>query len=299
VIRVDIDVVDSVGLVGTYGAGALIRLERSATQVGGYAEIATVPLEAGTDDYTVWDSSGEVTHWYRWRISDEDNLTQSTYSTPALGSDPESTDTERYAPLSALTGRYSQDVPADMLTRLDGALRDATQQITDLVGFDFFAHEMDDFELDDVTHRTMRGLCVHDGIVSLTALETRGSVFDSWVAADVGDYVLERPLKPGHPSFHVRTTGAGVTLFGWPTPRGTGGVRFTGVRGWPAIPRSVAAATVDRARQMVAWDAVRPGGPTGPEDLGVGVGPNRIPDTMFRLRYDYSATELGLTGCDL
>ena len=291
-IRVNVDVGDAADLIGTFGAGALVRVERSALEAGPFAEIGTLALDGDVDDYAFWDPAGVAGSWYRWRASDAANTAQSAYSAAAHGEDPEDTTSVRYAPLSAALGRYNQDVPDALRTRLDNALRDATQQITELLGFDFFQHQVTDWAPDDVVVRRGR-LCVHEGLVSVEAVETRGTAYATWEDLPAAHRVLEAPQKPGHPSFHLRLTGLGIAR--WPRE-----VRIAaGVRGWPAIPASVAAANVDRARQLVGWDATRPGGASGPEELGAAVGPNRMPDTMYRLRHDYSSWELGLAQCDV
>jgi hypothetical protein len=67
VIRIDVWLPDPAGALatGAFGAGALIRIERSATVGGVYAEVATLPLVATTLAYTYWDPTGDDTTWYR------------------------------------------------------------------------------------------------------------------------------------------------------------------------------------------------------------------------------------------
>lgn len=62
------------------GAGALIRVERSATGGGsGYSEISTTALVSGTRTYTVYDLAGAVSSWYRIRYSKSDGSSPSSY----------------------------------------------------------------------------------------------------------------------------------------------------------------------------------------------------------------------------
>lgn len=56
-------------LLTTWGAGALARLESSATETGSYTEVGTAALVAGLYDYYVVDAAGTSAMWYRWRPS--------------------------------------------------------------------------------------------------------------------------------------------------------------------------------------------------------------------------------------
>lgn len=63
-----------------YGAGALIRVERSATGGTGYAELGTLTILAAITSYTYSDASGFDGSWYRTRYSNAGNTIQSSYS---------------------------------------------------------------------------------------------------------------------------------------------------------------------------------------------------------------------------
>lgn len=283
-----------------FGAGALVRVERAPTEDGVYAEIATAPIVATQEEYAFWDAAGTEESWYRWRVSDAGNTVQSAYSDPLQGDDlVDPSISARYATREDLLGAYSQAITDDRkLARIDKALGSATQEIIDLLGFDFFRHPQSGTETRVLESRAGDALCVHDGVIpdSVTLVELRGSVHSDYTALVATDWDLVTPEKPGFPSFHLGLTGLGT----WGRyPRGRYLVRVTAAFGWPAIPASVREATVHRARQLIAWDPTRPGGPLGPEELGVAIGPNRMPDTMYRLRYDYSPWELGLAGCSL
>jgi hypothetical protein len=300
-IRVDVAIDSPATLLDTdaFGAAAVVRLERAATETGVYAEIDTAVLVATTYLYTFWDAAGVETSWYRWRVSNAANDEQSGYSDPFQGDDVgDDALPDAYVSLSEVIGSYNQALDSKRKAQLRDAIGDATSEIDDLVGFDFFRHPQTGTETFTVEANGHGRLCVHDGIVpgSVTKIEVRGTVFDTWTELELVDWVLEDPEKPGHPSFHLRLSGLGS----WARfPCGVALVRITGARGWPAVPRSVRRAARDKARQLMAWDATRPGGASGPEELGASVGPNRMPDSMFRLRYDYSAMELGLAQCEL
>jgi hypothetical protein len=87
VVRVPITVTAPDDLLVAYSAGALIRVERSATQSGVYAEVGTAAIVAGTYQYTYNDAAGTLTSWYRWRVSNAGNTLASGYSSPLQGVD--------------------------------------------------------------------------------------------------------------------------------------------------------------------------------------------------------------------
>jgi hypothetical protein len=283
-----------------FGAGALVRAERAAGEAGPYAEIATAAIVADQHRYTFWDPDGSETSWYRWRVSNAGNTVQSAYSDPLQGDDlADPSVSGRYATVDDVLGTYKQAITDEKtLNRIDQALETATQNIIDLLGFDFFRHPQSGAEARVFESIGGSSLCIHDGVIpdSVTLVELRGSVHSDYTSLVAADWEQERPERPGFPAFHLHLTG----LSTWGRfPGGRQLVRVTAAFGWPEIPASVREATVHRARQLLAWDPSRPGGPVGPEELGAPVGPNRMPDTMYRLRHDYGSWELGLAACSL
>lgn len=204
-----------------------------------------------------------------------------------------------YATLDELLAKYRQTIPEDstLAATLGQALTDAAQGIDSMLGFDFNRHPATETEVRTFDGPSGDRLCVHDGIVPGTAtqVEVRTTSTGDWTALDDEDWMEETPEKPGHPAFHLVLTGVG--LHSW--HRGPRLVRITAAFGWPAVPADVKLANIHRARQLAAWDPTLPGGPIGPEELGMPSGPNRLPDTMWRLKKDYSAWELGIAQCDL
>ena len=69
--RVPIEVPDPAGVLTTYGAGALVRLERAAaSDFSGAVEIVLIGVAAGVASYTYVDGGGTNSSWYRTRYSD-------------------------------------------------------------------------------------------------------------------------------------------------------------------------------------------------------------------------------------
>ncbi len=80
-IRVDVWLPDpaSVLAAGAFGAGALIRLESGPAETGPFVEITTIAVVNTTVEYTFWDTAGDNTTWYRWRVSKYDATLPSPY----------------------------------------------------------------------------------------------------------------------------------------------------------------------------------------------------------------------------
>jgi len=59
---------------GMYDAGALLRIQWSATETGTYVDVSgtgstpTITILAGTEVYTAYDGLGDSGRWYRARI---------------------------------------------------------------------------------------------------------------------------------------------------------------------------------------------------------------------------------------
>ena len=78
ILRINVD--PEVLQTNAYGAGALVRVERSATGGGaGYAELGTVAIVAGQMAVTYYHQTGASTDWYRTRYSNSVNTLQSEY----------------------------------------------------------------------------------------------------------------------------------------------------------------------------------------------------------------------------
>lgn len=300
-IRIDIYLESPAAIlaVGSFGAGALIRIESSPTLGGSYAGVGTIAVDTTTaQPFTFWDPAGSATTYYRWRVSDSGNAVQSGYSSPQLGSSP--TDTvasDAYASLGDLLPLFETPPKPSRYARLNGLLRTATAElITEMGGRDYFRHPTTGsgswFGSVGRTYvsrgRDEYGLLhVHTGIVALDTLEVSQDLGGSFTTVTPGDYVLRGanpestdPLPPGEPAFHVLFTGIG-TVQGF--PRGVNVVRLTGAYGWPAIPRPVVEGVAERARQLAYADPSFTGSVVGPPEFGAGGQPSeRWPQILYR-----------------
>ncbi len=127
----------------------------------------------------------------------------------------------------------------------------------------------------------------HAGVVSLERLEISYDLGQTFVEVPASSYVLEgdtpRSSEPvdtsREPYFHVRLLPWG----GYPEfPQGTRTVRLTGVRNWPAIPRVLREATVERVRQIAFADASYGGSVASDPEYGSPAVSMRWPDVVYK-----------------
>ena len=278
-VRVTVPAPDDV--LRDYGAGALIRLERAATEDGVYAEFTTKAVVDETYSYEIFDAAGSTTSWYKTRYSNALNTTQSEYSDPFSPGAPEA-----YANLDDLfltmrqpTGdtrfwaaaeRHLVETARDLDRELGYGLRVGTETETWLA----------DGYGDGRLH-------VHSGIVSIDTIEIQQTPGSDWIELEVeGEgWILEGALDDvsvpaGEPFFHVQLIpSGGYARF----PSTRAGVRLTGVPGWPAARIDAREANVAWGRQRLAADPSLPGGPVGPEEFGSPIAPDRWPRAVYDL----------------
>lgn len=264
-----------------YGAGALIRLERAATEAGVYSEVATQAVVASTYSYEINDTTSSLTtDWYRYRFSTALPVAQGDYS---AYTDPQSpSEPQAYASLDDLLVTMGQPT-ADtrFMANAERRLIEATLDIDREIGYS---------ALRTTGTRILHGdgtglLHVHGGIVSLSAIDIRLSTGAAWTALQMQDTGWYLEGDKGDPNavdgiyYHVRLIDtANYTEF----PNVTQGVRLTGVFGGNAESRR--AACVAWARQRIALDPSALGGLTsGPEDLGGAVSIDRWPRAVYDL----------------
>jgi hypothetical protein len=112
------------------GAGTLLHVESSATQVGGYAELGTVALVAGTYYYAYYHTAGTPGLWYQTRYSNAGGSTFTAYSTAWQDGGPTT-----LSRLERLRRLVNPDVVPGSAADLanDGQLLLIAQQVTDLI----------------------------------------------------------------------------------------------------------------------------------------------------------------------
>lgn len=285
-IRVSVVVTNPAGQIADLGAGALLRLERGAAELGPFTEFATVALSSTVNVYDLWDPAGDETSWYQVRYSKADGTSPTAYE-DAFQAGPQS-----FASRSdLLRALRMQTADARFLDRAAAALADTTRDLIRELGYSYFRQPLAGTE--DVTFdgNGKRRLHVHGnaprvGVVSVTSVKIRYRATDAWTTLDAGDWRLEGApghmgVEPGDPYFHVALVDGG--RYG-AFPRGMGLVQLAGaVFGWADIPRDAIEANVDWARQRIGADPALPGGPIGPDEYGQVVGSDRWPRSVYDL----------------
>lgn len=277
---------DPAAQITALGAGALLRLERAATEAGVYTEFATVALAANVNVYDVWDPAGGETSWYKARFSEADGSNPTAYSA-AFQAGPQS-----YASRTDLL-RANRQTTADAryLERATEVLADTTRDMIRELGFSYFRQPLAGTEDVIFDGPGGRRLHVHAdaprvGVVSVTSVKIRYRQTDDWTTLEAADWRLEgnpgsTGVEPGDPYFHVALADGG--RYG-SFPRGNSLVQLAGaVFGWAAIQRDVKEANVDWARQRIAADPSLPGGSLGPDEGGQPIAPDRPPRSVFEL----------------
>jgi len=254
-----------------YDAGAIMRVHWSATETGVYVNLATVALVAGTRYYTVYDTAGASTTWYRTRYENAGGTILSDWSDPFQA--------------EGLTTYCSL---ADVKSRLD--ITDATsdeeliQLINQTAGF-IETKTRRRLYPDPVTTYTFDGfsaiangrcLLVPNGVRSLSNFAMATATGGTPVAVTAADLVL-RPLpqdrSPGWPATQIWLTDIASVPYFYP---GYGNIVAAGTFGWEAVPREIEAIAL---RLVVsAW---RGRGAGGGDTFTIGVEGERTFERML------------------
>lgn len=255
--RLLIEVTDPDGLLATQplglGAGAIIRVQTSATQTGTYANLTTIPIVANDHEYVYEHLAGLITDWYRVRFEDAVGSFPKAYAAPFQVNDA----TSAYAtPAAFRTFIRSSGIDADAYTEtlaLDAAAR----------------------AIDRACGRTFRLAGAASARVFTVGLSTATSgvygqyrqfaadiddLFDvtgMTVAFDVtgdGSYTLPcttyRVQPTNAPQKGMPYTSILFNIGTLPPINGEG-VQVTALWGWPAIPSAVVLANMIQASRFV------------------------------------------------
>jgi hypothetical protein len=293
-----VQVPDPDDVLATYGAGALVRLERAdASDFAGAVEIAALAVASGVLQFSYFDAAGSASKWYRTRYSTASPAIPDDYS--AYGPGFQASSGPSYASLSQFLLTFQQVITDERrLQRIQQALEDSAAEINTTLGYDFFQHPasgVDDFVFD--SHGGSL-LLIPPGMVMVgdVALSFNEGISYTTLASD--EWMLEPVLPaPGQPQFFLRLLkgnrfpgghfGFNQFRLGSGALAGHTGVKLIdSVLGWPAVPADAIEANLARARQLTAADPGAAG--IEPEALlEPPLGANRLPDPMWRLFRNY------------
>lgn len=280
---VNVDASDELLLI--YGAGAVLRLERSALPTSGFTEISTTPLVAGVTQYEIVDPTGTTSSYYQTRYSNASGSgSPSPYSDVfQIGA------LTAYATLANL--RETMNLPDNSKdNQLSDLLVMASARIDSLCGRDFYRHPQisgTETRTYHVGRRASNRLSSAIGrgvdiisISSLTLADVTGNTPTS-VPAGASGYFLEpdNPM-PGWPYEDVILSNLGGSFLSYPL--GYNIVAITGAFGWSAVPPLVELATLDQAR---TWyhQAAGGGAPVGISAFGTPVFGPDTPATVMQV----------------
>jgi len=270
VLHIGVENPDELLNAGQYAAGAIIRLQWSATEAGVFADVSgtgstpTIALVTLVTAYTGYDPNGTSTTWYRTRYENSGATRLSDWSAAFLvgaggycSRDDVKQDLEK-----AIT-----DTSADEL--LDDYIADITDYIRGHTGREF---------LDSATIYTFDGysavadgrcLPIPRGVRSISLLEVAASTGAAFVTVPSSDFFLRPSAQdrtPGWPATEVWLSNTGATTY---FPPGFANVRTTGTFAFASVPariEGVARRTVVRAyasRQAGQGDLTGSGGEGG------------------------------------
>lgn len=252
-----------------YGTGAVIRLHSSTTETGTYASVGTAALVSGIRAYTIYDTAGTTTTWYRSRYENSGATVVSDWSTSFQVGESgicSLADVRQRLGITSATDTASDEELLEFIAEV-------TADITGYTGRRFVRSPLAGTStfLFDVSESS-RTLWVPQGIANLTTLEiattSQPESGGTYTTATSTDYML-RPVTheraAGWPAtrivFRDGATGP-VTAFS----AGHNTVRVTGALGWATVPADVAGiaqrAVVRRFKNRGAATVNRGGDPS-------------------------------------
>jgi Phage gp6-like head-tail connector protein len=239
-IQVFVDEADALLNAGMYDAGAIVRLHFCATETGAYANVGTAPLVTGTKVYTLYDSDGTGSTWYKTRFENAGGSITSDWSAVFQVGGEEAGYLCSLADVKQRLNIDATDTKDDEW--LHGAIVAVTDEIESVTGRRFRpdpASGTKTVYLD--YHGDGRTLWFPKGIRSVTylgyATEDQPDGTGTYTEITTGYYVdpPEHERDPGWP-------GTRITL-GWTTGQrfywGRRSVMVTGAFSWAAVPTGV------------------------------------------------------------
>ena len=230
---------------GAYGAGALIRIQSSATEAGAFADLTgtgstpTIAIVSGTRSYTGYDPNGTASTWYRSRYKNAAGTRLSDWTT-AFQVGPEGAGL--ICSLEDARQRLESNGGSLSDTELEQVLeyiRQVTSFICGYTGRRFVRDPVSGTEVltFDVA-RDSRTLWVPQGIAACTQVEVATYTGGSFTVVPTADWFLDPPEQSrdyGWPATRITIsdvpTGS-VAYF----HQGKRTARLTMALGWDTIP---------------------------------------------------------------
>jgi hypothetical protein len=268
VLDITADNPDELLSAGVYGAGAVIRVQSSATEAGVYADLSgtgstpTIALVSGTGSYAAYDPAGAATTWYRTRFENV-GATRISVDWTDLdwaaqpGHAPFQVDagggyvTSELLKLRANIGDVVDDTLIEQVcAEVNAWIETFTGRI--LRPFTYTNQLFDGwgYPYGDVTDYG-RGLMVPNGIRSITSLEVANATGGSFV-----DITADAFMRSGTPATRIVLSNV-PTLGVYTFLGGYANIRLTGAGGPASVPEDVRGVAV--AIAVRAWNGRQSG----------------------------------------
>ena len=271
-IRINVDGPDE--LLTLYGAGAVIRVETSASGTGSWSELTTEPIVAGVSQYVI--ESLTATGYERHRYSTSTGASPSAYS-PVVQFGALSA----YATLADLEETLSLGGDTTRRNLLSDMLEDVSADVDAMCHRRFYRDPQVSGDITvycDVTHAGHASLLSAIGhpytvdsraldIISITTISARDSETGSYTSCGTVDVdwfldTEDAAMGPDWPYGDVSLSPSGTVRTTWPT--GKRAVKLVGALGFATVPKVVKRAVVSEVRERFRQSI---GG--GPTQVGV------------------------------
>lgn len=265
---------------GAYGAGALIQIQSSATELGAYADISgagstpTVALVASTFSYTGYDPAGTSSTWYRTRYKNVAGSIVSDWSAVfQVGAEGAGLIASLYDLKQLLGGDFTDTSQDENLLEW---LRQVTTWLVSQVGRKLLPDPASGTTTYRFHTRMGRVLRLPMGIRSITTLgiatEDQPSSGGTYTTATAADYYIDPPVAErdyGWPGtrvvFRINATGPATIFYD-----ASFGAEIVGAFGFEAPPADLSAIGL-----RLASAAAREQGASGGDSVTIGIGGER------------------------
>lgn len=272
VLNISVENPDEILNAGAYGAGAVVRVQTSATETGVYADVTgtgstpTIPVITATRTYTAYDPAGTSSSWYRTRFENAGGTRLSDWQT-SFQVAPEGS--------GLICSLWDVKQALGITTTTDDEtlteyIRQTTVWIQNYTRRRFLrtpASGSSTFTF-DVPRSYRRTLYVPQGIAAMTQLETiTAAGGTTWDVVTTADWRLEPPefdRQAGWPATGIRLSDYPTGSVSYFTP-GYQYARITGALGWDTVPDDIAGVA---QRAVVSKFLSKGTGATGPAIVG-------------------------------
>lgn len=245
IVNVTVENPDQILNAGAFGAGSLIRLQRSATETGTFANVSgtgstpSLPVVTGTRIYTGYDPAGAVSTWYRTRYESSDALRVSDW-TPAFQAGDETAGflCSLYDVKQEIGNLSSSNDDETILEKI----RQVSIAIEGVTGRWFAPRPLSGTTTYRVGTSSFQRIRLSKGIRSITSLGIASSnqpaTGGTYTLATASDYWLDPPdmdRDAGWPATGIVLNSTSSLRFAY----ATFGAEIVGAFGWASVPADI------------------------------------------------------------